>query len=135
MARGPRAATFPSVIPRSVSEYVSDPRRAGRLDGAAALGEAAGGERLVVRVGLWLDRAGRVVRARYRATTCATLIAYAEAACALAEAGEAPARLGADRIRAAVGGVHPCHHDRAELVAVALARAAAALDPRPGASP
>ena len=114
---------------RSVADHVGDPRHAGPLEGAALVGEAAGGDRLVVRVGLWLDEQGRIARARYRATTCASLIAYAEAACALAEAGE-DVSLGPARVRRAVAGVHPVHHDRAELVALALSRA---LERRPGA--
>ena len=113
------------MIAPTVGELVADPRHAGALDGAFCVGEAAGGTRLLVQIGVWRDEAGRVVRARYRATTCAALIAYAEAACALAEGGGAPAV--SDRsLRAAVRGVHPIHHDRADLVALALARALAA---------
>jgi hypothetical protein len=93
------------------------------LDGASLTGEAAGGERLMVRLGLWLGADGRVVRARYRATTCASLIAYAEAACALAEAGQDLSRIDAGRLRGEVGAVHPVHHGRADLVALALSRA------------
>jgi NifU-like protein involved in Fe-S cluster formation len=110
-------------VHRTVSEHLADPRHAGPLDGAARVGEAASGDRLLVRVALWLAADGRVTRARFRATTCASLIAYADAACALAEAGGS-ACLDAERLRGAVRGVHPVHHDRAELVALALARAA-----------
>ncbi len=109
--------------PRAIADLVADPRYAGRVDGAALVGEAAGGDRLLVRVGLWLDAHGRISRARYRATTCASLIGYAEAACALAEAGESPEAMGAERVRAAVAGVHRLHRDRADLVALALSRA------------
>lgn len=105
---------------RTVADLVADPRHAGPLEGAGRQGQAEGGERLVVRVGLWLDARGAVARARYRATTCASLIAYAEACCELLEAGQTPATLGPGRLRAAVAGVHPIHHDRAELVARAL---------------
>ena len=104
---------------------MAEPRHAGALDGAACVGEAAGGSLLLVQIGLWLDPGGRVVRARYRATTCAALIAYAEAACALAEGGAARS-LSPGSLRAAVRGAHPVHHDRADLVALALARALAA---------
>jgi len=115
------------VIAPTVGELVAEPRHAGALDGAAYVGEAAGGTRLLVQIGLWRDAAGRVVRARYRASTCAALIAYAEAACALAEAGGGGAPALSDRsLRVAVRGVHPIHHDRADLVALALARALAA---------
>lgn len=109
--------------PRTVAEHVADPRHAGDVAGAPLTGEAAGATRLLVRVGLWVGSSGRVARARYRATTCASLIAYAEAACALAEAGEDLSRLDATRLRGAVSGVHPVHHDRADLVALALSRA------------
>jgi len=117
------------VFARTVGELVAEPRHAGALDGAACVGEAAGGALLLVRIGLWLDAGGRVVRARYRASTCAALIAYAEAACALAEGGAAPP-LSAGSLRATVRGAHPVHHDRADLVALALARALAAGSPR-----
>jgi NifU-like protein involved in Fe-S cluster formation len=108
---------------RSVAEHVADPRHAGDIAGASLAGEAAATNRLLVRLGLWVDGRGRVARARYRATTCASLIAYAEAACALAEEGEDLSRLDAARLRAAVSGVHPVHHDRADIVALALTRA------------
>jgi hypothetical protein len=70
-----------------------------------------------------------VVRARYRATTCASLIAYAEAACVLLEAGRAPAALAAVDLHGAVTGVHPGHRDRADLVAAAV-RAAVTSHPQ-----
>jgi len=108
---------------RTVAEHVADPCHAGAIEGASLAGEAAGANRLLVRLGLWLGRDGRVSRARYLATTCASLIAYAEAACALAEAGEDLSRLDAGRLRGAVAGVHPVHHDRADLVVLALSRA------------
>ncbi len=72
----------------------------------------------MVEIGVWLD-AGEV-RARFRATACASLIAYAEVACQAIEAGE-PADGAA--LRAALRGVHPEHLERADLVAAA-ARAA-----------
>jgi len=110
-----------SVTPRRVSSLIDDPRHAGALDGASVTGHAELGG--IVRVGLWLDGEGRVTRARFRATSCPALVAYAEAACALTE-GE---RLGrgptADEVRAAVSGVHPVHRDRALAVALAFERA------------
>ncbi len=113
-------------MPPSVAEHVADPRHAGDLGGAPCLGEASSGDGLVVRLGVWRGGSGAVVRARFRATTCAALIAYAEAACRLAEDGAlGPGDLAA-RIRAAVAGVHPAHRGRADLVALALARALAA---------
>lgn len=105
---------------RTVAELVGEPRHAARaLDGASAVGEAAGGLRLVVRLGAWRE-GRRVARVRYRASTCASLIAYAEVACALLEAGVPPAAVDAPRLRAEVAGVHPVHHDRADLVAAAV---------------
>ncbi|BDG01032.1 iron-sulfur cluster assembly scaffold protein [Anaeromyxobacter oryzae] len=111
-------------MPRPVAELVAEPRHAGAVAGADALGEASGGDRLLVRIGVWTGADGRVTRARFRATTCASLIAYAEAACALLEGGRAPDALGADALRAEVAGVHPGHLDRAELVVAALRAAA-----------
>jgi len=113
-------------MPASVAEHVADPLHAGDLDGAPCLGEASSGDGMVVRLGVWRSGSGAVVRARFRATTCAALIAYAEAACRLAEDGAlGPGDLAA-RIRAAVADVHPAHRGRADLVALALARALAA---------
>lgn len=113
----------------TVAECVSSPLHAGPLRGADAVGEASGGERLLVRIGLWRDR-GQVARARFRATTCASLIAYAEAACRLLEAGEPPAGVDAAALRARVAGVHPVHRDRAEVVAAAV-RAAGIAEGKP----
>lgn len=108
----------------TVGDLLSDPSHGGALDGASRVGEAVLGDRRV-RVGLWLDGA-RVVRARFMATTCASLVAYAEAACRALESGaRAP---GADVLRSGVRGVHPGHLDRAEAVAMAVHRA---LDARP----
>lgn len=115
------------MTPRTVAEHLADVRRGGTIAGADRIGEAASGG-LLVRVGLWVDGAGSVVRARYLATTCAALIAYAEAACALTETAGAAAP-DATRLRRAVRGVHPVHHDRADLVALALARALAGARP------
>ena len=114
------------------ADLVFDLRHAAALEGAAVVGEAAGGERLVVRIGLWLD-AGRVIRARFRATTCPALLAYAEAACALAEARGDLAGIDEAALRREVEGVHPVHRGRAALVADALR--AAAVRARGGAAP
>jgi hypothetical protein len=109
-----------------VAEHVASPRHAGALDGAHAVGEARSDGRLLVRIGLWSDGRG-LVRARFRSTTCASLIAYADAACEALEGGEPPAGVDAERVRALVAGVHPVHHDRAALVAAGVREAARAL--------
>jgi hypothetical protein len=111
----------PDVRPRTVAECVDAPAHAGPLDGATRVGEAAVDGR-VVRVGVWH---GPRPRARFRASTCASLIAYAEVACAALEAG---ARPDANALRTLVAGVHPRHLDRADLVAAAVR---AALTPEP----
>ena len=119
------------MLARSVSDLVANASHAAPLDGATRRGAAAAEPRLLVHVGLWVAEGGRVARARYRATTCAALLAYAEAACALLEAGGDAAALDAGRLRRAVKDAHPIHHDRADLVALAVARALAA-PPQPG---
>jgi hypothetical protein len=81
------------------------------------VGEAAADGR-VVRIGVWRERGA--LRVRYRASACASLIAYAEVACAALEAGVAPAALDAAALRHRVTGVHPIHRERAALVAAAL---------------
>jgi len=107
---------------RTVADRVAETAHAGATKGADAVVEAIADGR-TVRIGLWADAAGRVRRARFRATTCAALIAYADLACELLESGEPPERIDAARLREALPGVHPAHRDRAELVARALALA------------
>jgi hypothetical protein len=109
----------------TVSELVEDARHGGGLSGAARLGEATDGDR-IVRVGLWTAPSGRVERARFMSATCASLVAFAEAGCRLAEAGAlAGVSDLAALLRASVSGVHPHHLRRADLVASAFVRALA----------
>lgn len=112
-------------------DLVADPAHAGDLGAAAALGEASDGARRIVRIGLFPD--GPALRARWKASSCASLMACAEVACALLEAGAAPADLDAARLCAHLSGLPPDHRDRAALVAEALRRALAQLEP--GAAP
>ncbi len=100
------------------------PAHAGPLDGATRVGEAAGGDGRVVRIGVFPDG-----RARFRATTCASLIAYAEVACEAIEAGVPSDALDAGALRGRVLGVHPSHLERAALVAAAVRAALAPEDP------
>jgi hypothetical protein len=101
--------------PKTVADCVAAPAHAGALDGARRLGEARGAGNRVVRLGVFAD--GRV---RFRATTCASLIAYAEVACEALEAGVPPSALDPAGLRARVAGVHPSHLERAALVAAAI---------------
>jgi hypothetical protein len=116
-------------VPTSVADHLQDPRHAAPLAGADRIGQASADGR-TVQVGLWLD-GGAVVRARFLASSCASLIAYADVACALLEAGLPPASLDAPALRAELRGVHPGHLRRADLVAAA-ARAAAPSTPAGG---
>ncbi len=109
--------------PRSVGDCLADPAHAGALDGASRVGEATQDGR-VVRIGVWSGPGE--TRARFCATSCASLIAYAEVACEAIEAG-APVDAGA--LRAALRGVHPEHQERAELVAAAARAALSEDDP------
>jgi hypothetical protein len=106
----------PALAARTVAEWIDRACHAGPVQGAARVGEASADGRLV-RIGLFPDG-----RARFRATSCASLLAYAEAACEALEAGVPPSRLDEAALRARVAGVHPSHHERAGLVADALAR-------------
>ncbi len=108
---------------RTVAECVAAPAHAGALDGAARVGEAAADDGRVVRIGLFPDG-----RARFRATTCASLIAYAEVACEALEAGVSAEALDAGALRGRVLGVHPSHLERAALVAAAVRAALAPED-------
>lgn len=102
---------------RTVGECVFAPAHAGHVDGAPRVGEAARGGR-VVRIGVWSGAAG--LRARFRATSCASLIAYAEVACEALESGTSGASLDASSLHVRLSGVHPDHRDRAEIVAAAV---------------
>jgi hypothetical protein len=102
---------------------VEGARHGGSLTGASRVGEAAANGR-IVRVGVWRAASGVVLRARFLATSCASLLAYAEAACRLAEEDRLDgARDLSELLRTSVAGVHPTHLGRADLVAAALARA------------
>ncbi len=104
---------WPQYLPPAGTLY------AGLLHGATLTGEAARRD-LTVRVGLWLDEAGWVRQARWRADD-ETLRDYAEAACSLLEAGADPALLDGSALRAAVATAPAAHGDRADLVASAIA--------------
>lgn len=106
-----------------MAECLDNPAHAGPLEGALRVGEAAREGRMV-RIGLWRHDGG--VRARFRATSCASLIAYAEVACAALEAGAVP---DGPALRAALRGVHPMHEERADLVATAVRAALAEEGP------
>lgn len=110
----PTATPAPAPRARTVADCIAEPRHAGALEGAARVGEATRDGR-IVRIGVW--PLGGELRARFRASTCASLIAYAEIACEALETG-APADLAA--LRASLRDVHPGHQDRAELVAAAV---------------
>lgn len=104
----------------------------GDIAGAAAVGCSTDPEGRRVELALW---PGTPPRARFMATSCAGLLAFAELACRLVEAGVPPARLDAAALRAGLTGLHPAHAERADLVAQALSRASAALTPTKGAAP
>ncbi len=124
-ARAPPGDDFSRMPQRNVADLVADARHAGELEDAPRLGEAAGDGR-IVRIGLW-TRGPEVARARFMASSCASLIAFAEAACRLVEAGAlTPGGDHAAALRRCVAGVHPQHLGRADLVAAALDQALAA---------
>jgi hypothetical protein len=108
-------------VPPRVRDLIENPHHWGLLEGATWRGRAE--FEGIVHVGLWLDRDGRVQRARFRSTSCPALIAYAEAACANAEATRASRAPEVEEIVASVSGVHPIHHGRAQTVALAFSRA------------
>jgi hypothetical protein len=109
---------------RTVAERVASPAHAGPLHGAARVGEARGADGRIVRIGLFADG-----RARFRATTCASLIAYAETACEAIEAGRTADAVDPGTLRERVAGVHPSHLERAALVAAAVRAALAPEGP------
>jgi hypothetical protein len=103
-----------------VGDFVASPDHAGDIDAAPRRGEAVRTDRLIVRLGLWEDDRGVVTRARFKASTCASLIAFAELACELLEGGAAPGGIDAAFLLSRLEGVHPIHRDRADLVVEAL---------------
>jgi NifU-like protein involved in Fe-S cluster formation len=111
-------------VPSHVADHLQDPRHAAPLLGADLVGQASE-EGRTVQLGLWLE-GGKVTVARFRASSCASLIAYAEVACTLLEAGLSPKALDAGVLERELSGVHPSHRRRAEIVA----RAARAATPR-----
>lgn len=102
----------------SVGDLLASPGHAGPIAGASSVGQAQRRGRSV-RIAVWRS-GGRIVRARFDASSCAALIASAELACRALEAGVPPERLDAAALRARIAGLHPAHRDRADLVAEAL---------------
>lgn len=117
--RAERATEAPPAVHPWPGPGPSEPLRhhAGALHGATVTGEA-GRPHLAVRVGLWLDAAGNVRQARWRASDDPGLRAAAEAACAQLEASGA-ARTSAPTPREAATS------DGAEMVASAVEAALA----------
>ena len=73
-----------------------------------------------------------MTRARFKSTTCASLIAYAELLCEMLEDGIAPETVDPAMLQERIEGVHPLHHDRADMVVQALRSALGASAPSPG---
>lgn len=108
--------SFARMWRESVAARVANPIHGGELSGAASCGQARGGTDLIVRIGLWW-RDGHIERARWKATTCPALMAYAELACERLESGQ---RADAASLREHLQGVHPVHYPCADLVARAI---------------
>jgi len=111
--------------PESVVDLLHSALARPRWHGPAATG-SAGDPLRKLRAEILLETGdGRIVRADYRCTTCASLIAYCEAMVRMIsglELGRTAALEAGDLIRR-VRGVPACRHDRAHL-AVAAMRAA-----------
>lgn len=105
---------------RTVGDLVSHPVHAGDVREAPLRGQAARPDRLVVWLGMWPGAQGAPTRARFQATTCASLLAFAELTCELLEDGTAPDAIDAALLLGRLEGVHPQHRDRADLVVEAL---------------
>jgi hypothetical protein len=90
------ASTWPPVSPQALH---GPARHHGLLDGATVTGEASR-RNLTVRVGLWLDEAGAVRKARWRGVADESLRATAESACALLESGSDPGPANGAALRA-----------------------------------
>jgi NifU-like protein involved in Fe-S cluster formation len=117
------ASPGPGARARTVAACVDAPRHAGSLEGATRVGEASDGGR-IVRIGLFAGGA-----ARFRATSCAALIAYAEVACEAIEGGRRADAADPDALRTLLRGVHRDHLERAALVAAAVRAALTPEEP------
>ena len=84
---------------RSVGDLVSHPIHAGDVREAPLRGQASRPDRLVVWLGLWPGAPGAPTRARFKAATCASLLAFAELTCELLEDGAAPETIDGYRAR------------------------------------
>jgi hypothetical protein len=105
-----------------VHAKLSEAHHARLLQGATLIGEAAR-HVLSVRVGLWLDDAGRIRQARWRGSDDSSLRTCAEAACAALESGADPLQLDAASLGpASTHGAGAC--DGPELVLSAVRTAA-----------
>jgi hypothetical protein len=105
--------------PLGVAARVANPAHGGNLAGASRSGQARDESDRFVSIALWCE-GDRVQRARWKATTCPALMAYAELACELLESGQPP---DAATLRARLPGVHPIHRSCADLVQAAVAAA------------
>jgi hypothetical protein len=112
-----------------VGDLVASPDHVGDVAAAPLRGQAVRSDRLIVRLGLWADERGVVTRARFKASTCASLIAFAELTCELLEGGVAPGGIDAGLLQSRLEGVHPMHRDRADVVVEALRAAVSGDNP------
>ena len=115
-------ARLPEPAPDWLPQDATAERHHAALHGATVVGEAAR-RSLSVRVGIWIDEAGRVHQARWRGAEDPSLRACAEAACRLLESGVDPQCLDAATISLAVPSTG-CR-ERSEVVASALEAALA----------
>jgi hypothetical protein len=118
------APAWPSASPQAVP---APALHTGLLDGATVTGEASR-RHLAIRVGLWLDDAGAVRKARWRGDADDALRACAESACGLLEAGTDPRQIDGAALRTTLLAASAAAED-AELVASAIEAALLANGP------
>ena len=107
------------VVPTSNGSKSTRSHHAPLLHGATVTGEAARNH-LSVRIGLWLDEAGRVRQARWRSAEESAVRDYAELACRRLEARADPSPRDGDALRRAAVTGAPAHAECADLVAAAV---------------
>jgi len=110
---------------RTVAQFfnAANPYYTGPLDNAPLRGQATKwDERLILQLGLWINSNGHITQARFKSTTCVTLVALAEMLCEWLEGRtlEEAATVDAQFLLRHVSGIPHWRANRANVVETAL---------------
>ena len=107
------------MYPETMAERLANLCHQGALHGSTVSAEASRAGRHFVQVGLWID-GERIRRARFMASDCEALNAYADLACQLIEAGVPIEAIDVRRLCRHLPGFDPVDETCAELVVEAF---------------